>query len=64
MKKAIVLILSLLLFVTFSFSVLGCKKKEEAVPEASTVEAPAPAATATTAAPAAETPAAETPAAK
>lgn len=68
MKKVFALILSLLMFVTFSFSVLGCKKKEAPAPEAPKVEAPAPAAPAAegtaapaegTAAPAAPAPAAE-----
>lgn len=50
MKKVFGLFLSLLLFVTFSFAVIGCNKKEESAPEAPKVEAPAPAAEQSTAA--------------
>ena len=42
MKKIFAVIFSLLFFVTLSFAVVGCKKKEEQKPEAVT-EMPAPA---------------------
>jgi len=63
MKKIFSLILSLLLFVTLSFAVVGCKKAEEQKPETKAeTPAPAPAAPAapegTPAAPAAPAPAA------
>ncbi|MFA4915590.1 MAG: hypothetical protein WC560_02825 [Syntrophales bacterium] len=51
MKKVLVVIFSLLLFVTLSFVVTGCKKQEESTPEVVTEE-PAPAAPAVEAAPA------------
>lgn len=46
MKKVFSVIISLLFFVTLTFAVVGCKKKEEQKPAAApAVEAPAPAAT-------------------
>ena len=42
MKKVFAAIFSLLFFVTLSFAVVGCKKKEQK-PEEAVTEAPAPA---------------------
>jgi hypothetical protein len=54
MKKVFAIILSLLLVVTFSFAVVGCKKAEEQKPaEPAKTAAPAPAPAAPGAAPAA-----------
>ena len=70
MKKVFAIILSMLLFVTLSFAVVGCKKAEEQKPaepaKTAPAPAPAPAPAGTTPAPAGTSaaPAATTPAAK
>jgi len=45
MKKVCAIILSLLLFATLSFAVVGCKKAEEQKPAETAAPAPAPEAT-------------------